>query len=431
MPKASTPSSLTIRMYNVGFGDCFLLTFHYWSSNLHVLIDFGSTSAPKTGAQGDYMLRIAEDIKKQCGGKLRAVVATHRHRDHISGFAEDQKPGQIIASLKPEFVIQPWTEDPRAPKKAMTATSSKYKKGTPVANLTAHFLGSLEDMHRVAASVKAFAGDKTLAGPQLREQLEFIGDDNLKNAKAVKNLMKMGKAGTAYFVNAGMTLNILPGVKCTVFGPPDLEQSNAIRKQRARDPGEFWQFRSFWAAQGSSLPKHLVATRQTRGASRPASKTPPSVRWFLRQARQIHADQMLELVRDLNSVMNNTSVILLFEVGNRKILFPGDAQIENWAYAQSSLGKASQRRKRLQGRTSRQPQRHPEVPVETIQTQGKAKQEGSPQIIVLHQIRKARQHLRGHRGPRRILVDELKKQSTLSNTEDFQKDMSRQFTVKF
>jgi hypothetical protein len=34
-------------------------------------------------------------------------------------------------------------------------------------------------------------------------------------------------------------------------------------------------------------------------------------------------------------VMNNTSVILLLEVGKHKILLPGDAQIENWAYALS------------------------------------------------------------------------------------------------
>jgi hypothetical protein len=34
--------------------------------------------------------------------------------------------------------------------------------------------------------------------------------------------------------------------------------------------------------------------------------------------------------------MNNTSVILLFEVGKAKFLFPGAAQIENWEFA---LGK--------------------------------------------------------------------------------------------
>ena len=42
---------------------------------------------------------------------------------------------------------------------------------------------------------------------------------------------------------------------------------------------------------------------------------------------------MLELVRILDKVLNNTSVILLFEFAGRKLLFPGDAQIENWSYA--------------------------------------------------------------------------------------------------
>ena len=42
---------------------------------------------------------------------------------------------------------------------------------------------------------------------------------------------------------------------------------------------------------------------------------------------------MLELVRILDKAMNNTSVILLFEIAGRAFLFPGDAQIENWLYA--------------------------------------------------------------------------------------------------
>lgn len=42
---------------------------------------------------------------------------------------------------------------------------------------------------------------------------------------------------------------------------------------------------------------------------------------------------MLGLVRILDKAMNNTSLILLFEVGGKKLLFPGDAQIENWEYA--------------------------------------------------------------------------------------------------
>ena len=42
---------------------------------------------------------------------------------------------------------------------------------------------------------------------------------------------------------------------------------------------------------------------------------------------------MLEIVRALDQAMNNTSLILLLEIGSKKFLFSGDAQIENWTYA--------------------------------------------------------------------------------------------------
>src|ERR1700682_2649397 len=122
-PEAAVPTSITIRMYNVGFGDCFLLTFQSPDKDRHVLIDYGSTAAPKSGG-ANYMTEIAEDIKTACNGKLDMLVATHRHRDHISGFATDgDGTGKIIASLKPDHVIQPWTEDPAADPHAMTATT--------------------------------------------------------------------------------------------------------------------------------------------------------------------------------------------------------------------------------------------------------------------------------------------------------------------
>jgi len=334
---AAAPASLTIRMFNVGFGDCFLLTFNYARGPRHMLVDFGSMAAPRRGRKKDYMLRVAQAIKEICGKKLHVVVATHRHRDHISGFSTGTGTGEIIAQLNPDVVIQPWTEDPQARARALTARSSVYTRGkSGPDNMTAHFLGSLEDMHGVAGAVTRFADREELAGKQTREQLRFLGSDNLRNESAVRNLMRMGRNGKACYVNAGMKLNILPGVKCTVLGPPTLQQSDEIRSQRSRDPGEFWQFRNFWASQSLALgasPETCAGPSAPKAAG--AAQPPPSVRWFINQSRQVRADQMLGLVRDLDDVMNNTSVILLLEVGKQKILLPGDAQIENWSYALS------------------------------------------------------------------------------------------------
>ena len=338
MPKP--PHSITVCMYNVGFGDCFLLTFHYAKQNRHMLVDYGSTSAPKYAAK-DYMKQVAEDIKTRCNGKLHILVATHRHRDHISGFATGGAgTGKIIASLGPDYVIQPWTEDPKAARGARTAASPVYIGGKATGRqLAAQFLASLEDMHRVSAMITRLAENPAFAGRDLRAQLSFLGEDNLKNVSAVKNLIEMGKRGTAYYVNSGMKLNgLLPGVRITVLGPPTLEQTESIHKERDTDANEFWQFRRFWASQRLAAMNAVAGSARTPFPKTKRRSSPdhdPNVRWFVRQSRQINADRMLELVRDLDSVMNNTSVILLLEAGNRKLLFPGDAQIENWSYALS------------------------------------------------------------------------------------------------
>ena len=111
---STAPTSVDIRAYNVGFGDCLLVSFKYASGDRHILIDFGSTSLPDKRPAGNHMERIAKRIATDSGNKLTAVVATHRHKDHISGFAMTggKGTGAIIRDLRPEVVLQPWTEDP-------------------------------------------------------------------------------------------------------------------------------------------------------------------------------------------------------------------------------------------------------------------------------------------------------------------------------
>jgi hypothetical protein len=225
---AKKPTKVEVRSYQVGFGDCFLLSFIYTEKDKrHVLIDFGTTELPKGKKPSTHMPKLAKRIEEDCGGKLTAVVATHRHADHISGFGTDGKTGksgETIRSLKPKLVIQPWTEDPRAAKNAKRATtdSARSPKG---------FVASLGAMHAVADAVLTLTKrPPAWMGVQLTKELRFLGMDNIKNRSAIENLIAMGKARGAkaawvrHGSNSGLG-RLLPGVKVHVLGPPSLEQS--------------------------------------------------------------------------------------------------------------------------------------------------------------------------------------------------------------
>jgi hypothetical protein len=323
----NAPHRLTVRTYDVGFGDCFLLTFHYARRDRHVLIDFGSMSWPKPKTvRGDYALRIAQAIREDCAGKLDVVVATHRHQDHISGFARNRGrgPGEVIRSLSPQLVLQPWTEDPRAPTDATSAARRGFART---------LLGMQEVADQVVRAAPRLRGERF---SELRAQLRTIGLDNIANPDAVENLRTMAPNRYLYHGRSAGLGRLLPGVRTRVLGPPTVEQSASVRRQRQVDADEFWHLsESFW--------QRLAATgRGSAGDSRPlfpghpTARLPRSAGWFRYTVMQEQAESLMSIVRMLDKALNNTSLILLFEVGETVLLFPGDAQYENWMYA---LGK--------------------------------------------------------------------------------------------
>ncbi len=346
---AKRPKSVEIRAYQVGFGDCFLVSFVYSENEKrHVLIDFGTTALPgKTAKPSTHMPKIANHIKDVCGAAgLTAVVATHRHKDHISGFGTDNqtgKSGVIIANLKPRVVLQPWTEDPDAARDARAATrdSSRARKS---------FIAGLAAMNEVAAMIAGIAKKPPRwMSAALQKELMFLGEDNIKNKSAVENLMAMGrrKGARAVWAHHGSTSGferLLPGVKVHVLGPPDLKQTEKIRKMRSRDPDQFWHLLSGAASLNGKNP---LATGIVWGGKSKSHPVPPGARWFRDRLERLNGQQLLEIVRTLDQQMNNTSLILLFEVFGKKLLFPGDAQIENWSYALEDAPDAEKTRQLL------------------------------------------------------------------------------------
>ena len=328
------PIAVRVHPFQVGFGDCFLVEFVYAKSSRWVLIDFGSTGPPR-GAKPDFLDGVAEDIKARCGGHLEAVVATHRHNDHISGFTPGNgtASGDVIRSLAPKLVVQPWTEDPALARKlAAHDTNADHKA----------MVSRLSDLHAVADAVAHEADHLTALGMTgVGRELRFLGQTSAPNSAASKNLRTMAPSTryVRYGDKSGLEA-LLPGVRVTVLGPPTMEQMATLRDHRSDDTNTFWKFRA-----------SLARSQQRPGGFEPlfpeapqlgADNAPPWVRWLIPKLQRARAEELRGLVRTVDKALNNTSVILLFEVGRIALLFPGDAQLDTWAYA---LSKASVRKR--------------------------------------------------------------------------------------
>ena len=74
-------------MYRVGFGDFFLVTFLNAGKPLHIVIDCGVfKGTTQSGDIGSIEAAVA-DMEKVTAGQLELIIMTHRHADHIAGFA--------------------------------------------------------------------------------------------------------------------------------------------------------------------------------------------------------------------------------------------------------------------------------------------------------------------------------------------------------
>jgi hypothetical protein len=324
--------SARLRAYNVGFGDCLLLTLTYTDNDQRsVLIDFGSTRRVE-GAPRSRMVDIATNITEETAGHLDMVVATHRHADHISGFGADES-GDLIEALHPGVVVQPWTE---APDLATDAAAPGFALAPDHFALAA----TLDNMHDFALGARAeglkLQQDNTF--PKLAaNRLAFLGETNVKNKAAVTRLMTMGSRNPRYaqFGDYLTDPELLPGVQIRVLGPPTLEQAPTIARQAHTDADQFWHLAGDWGRAAVNGDAGIIDFARAAGPLFPDAvvPVPKEAEWLVPRIRKAYVGNMMSLLRVMDGVLNNTSLILLVTIDDTKLLFPGDAQIENWSYA--------------------------------------------------------------------------------------------------
>lgn len=298
-----------IRMYNVGFGDAFLLLFPGKDRPRRVLIDCGMHNIG-TGPESmqKVVTRIINDCRDQDGeSRIDVVVGTHRHQDHVRGFGlkgwDDVHVGEVW---------MPWTEHPTDG--AARSIRAGQSKRAGMLQLALRRLGADDAMMAMAEnSLTNHAAMHTLHhGFRGVRERRFLPDPK----KALRTF------GT----------KVLPEVAIHVLGP---SRNKDVMREMEPDSGESYltfmlgrnsrsgakvrPFRAEWAMRERAWKR---AFKHLRFSER-----------HLRAIENVGSGTELELLARLEKAVNGTSLMLMFVVGRAHLLFSGDAQWGTWMAA--------------------------------------------------------------------------------------------------
>jgi hypothetical protein len=307
-----------------------------------MLFDCGSIAHDPDVKMDDVLARLWQDATDPGASapRIDVVVATHRHRDHVSGF---EKKGW--ARVRVGEVWMPWTEHPTDREaKRIRETQSRLALALD-ASLTLRLAG---------------AGD---GGERLRMQrLQELAANALSNAGAMEMLHE-GFAGSPlrrFLPEPGALSQVsspaLPGVTAYVLGPsrdkevirdmdPPAGQSFLrLVGSEAGQPSAPQPFASGWridrqtwkeATEGVTTvlpdtPVTRILALRTGYISRP---DPPVLSDADREALGSLGDVNQAVAVSLDKAVNGTSLMILLKIGRAHLLFPGDAQWGSWQAA--------------------------------------------------------------------------------------------------
>lgn len=325
-------AGVRIRMHNVGFGDAFLLWIPAPDRPRKVLIDCGahiSGAHPmQIGAAVDAIVAAAAEGEKS-GPRIDVVVATHRHRDHVSGFEKEAWKQVDVGE-----VWMPWTEDYDDP------------DGSRIRDAQSKAAKHIEARLALRAKLRAAGSDEGRT-----QALLELSQNQLVNAEAMNTLHRGFRRGLQVrrrFLPErkksvrSFTTDLLPGVRVHVLGPP--RDADAIALM---EPPLASSYRPKVDEDGLSQDPPLrpfpgfASTDRARLCEQFGIKES-----VLRMVDQIDEEDEL-FAAALDGAVNNTSLMLVFEIGSAVFVFPGDAQWGCWkplladGNAMALLGRAS------------------------------------------------------------------------------------------
>jgi beta-lactamase superfamily II metal-dependent hydrolase len=328
---AAGASGLKVRMYRVGFGDFFLVIVPAADGGeRYILIDCGVFKG--TSGTGDIgsIEDAVEDLFQTTGGKLALVIMTHRHADHIAGF---NRATEIFQKFEASMVWMPyWEQFNDAKDSAMNLQADIEQLAL---RLGMQFRGRADENTNVALDLLSNATgiDFSAAATSTKK---------LSGNAAALDLLKnhLGKSGkNVRYYAAGDVAELPPeleGLSAKILGPPpkdaqvfmkleDLKKGvgQYLDSSAISDEGSvrLQPFRQQWRAD----PSQDYPTMDTRGK-------PIKYEEVAADVASAQPDLLATAAKKIDNFLNNQSLVVLFQFGDKNLLFVGDAQAGNWEH---------------------------------------------------------------------------------------------------
>ena len=307
-PPTFGANTIRVRMYRIGFGDCFLVSLPVANqaggdTHKHVLVDCG------VHAKGDLDMidRAVDHIGTTTGKKLAIVIATHSHQDHISGFSNK------FTGFEIGEVWMPWCENP----KDKQAAKLNKKHAALAEKLERHFV----------AEARIARVDKTRAAA-------MAAVANLVQNKTALGLLRSGfnVGAEVRYLAAGDALKNPAGVNglsVQFLGPPRDEKF--LSKMDPPTGHSYLRMKS-----GTSERVQAIAPFADRWQVGPKDTSIAHLRFSSGATNELQKElatpSLNALAFALDQYKNNTSLVSLFSFRGQQMLFPGDAQWGNWKF---------------------------------------------------------------------------------------------------
>lgn len=325
-------TSIKIRMYNVGFGDAFLLTLIQGAAMWRMLVDCGVHSQGKARPLLSVVQAIIADLQAESPGKpptLDVLVATHHHADHIAGFAYPDWEAVDVGEVWVPFVEDPNDKDAIALRsgldRAATALDALVEQSFTRSGLAAAPLRSLK---LASALAKNSLGNKAAT-----DRLLGRNDKHFHNTPTVRYLPS--KIAEQNKITTPLT-DVIIHVLGPSRDPNDLKRMDPPAsarwqaKQRAFEAGPAGDnapqenlpeiFNEMYQVSNEEVPELI-------GAELVAALDSLDLADLFNDA-----DEYLAAASILERSVNNTSVFFVLDVGGTHLVFVGDSQQGAWEH---------------------------------------------------------------------------------------------------